>query len=72
MRYLPLILLAVLMMGLIVGCANTGTPEPIKTTTPTTATAAGTTTATVATEAGNAVDSTVIDDSQEVQIGEMI
>ena len=63
MKYLPLMILAVLMMGLIVGCANTVTPEPVKATTDT---------ATVATEAGNAVNSAVIDDTQEVQIGEMI
>ena len=63
MKYLPWIILAILMMGLIVGCASTGTPPTSSATTDT---------ATVATEAGNAVNSAVIDDTQEVQIGEMI
>jgi len=62
MKYLTLVILALFVIGLFAGCAATTQP-------PADNSAA---TGNVATEAGNAVDSAVIDGTEKVQIGEMI
>jgi hypothetical protein len=69
MRYLPLIILTVLMMGLIMGCTGNVPPEKLTTvTTPGESVQASQ----VSSEASSQVDTTVLDDTDTVQIGEMI
>jgi hypothetical protein len=65
MKYLPLMIMALLIMGLIAGCTSNTTPAD-------TAGKESTDTATVAAEAGNVVESVIIADTEEVEIGEMI
>ena len=65
MRYLSIVILALLIAGLFAGCVGKEINEqpPID---------SSPATGNVAAEAGSAVDDAIIDDTDEVEIGEMI
>jgi len=70
MKYLPLVILAVLMAAFIIGCVSKGTTTQDASSGD--SAQAATEPAEVVTQATAQVESAMIDDSQEVQIGEMI
>jgi hypothetical protein len=70
MKYLPLVILAVLVMAFIIGCASRGTVT--QDITSGNSQQAAVQQSDVVTQATAQVDSAIIDDSEEVQIGEMI
>ena len=72
MKSLPLIILAVLLMGFIMGCAGNLPPEKLTTVTPSGESSQASQTNQVSSEATNQVDTTVLDDTDTVQIGEMV